>query len=86
MKYYISSLTHILYMVDIALQRIYEIIDFELPIHHSIEGMCCIVPGYIAITADSCAVLRSGGPISLQLSFLFALGDLTHNQNVFGVF
>ena len=48
--------------------------------------MCCIMPGYIAIIADSCTVMRSGGPISLQLSFLFALGDLTHNQNVFGVF
>ena len=54
-------------MADIALQRIYEIIDFAITIHHSIEGMCCIMPGYIVIIADSCTVLRSGGPISLQL-------------------
>ena len=54
-------------MADIALQAIYEIIDFAIPIHHSIEGMCCIMPGYNAITADSCTVLRSVGPISSQL-------------------
>ena len=86
MKYYVSSLTHILYMADIALQAIYEIIDFAVPIHHSIEGMCCTMHGYIAIIADSCTVLRSVGPISLQLWFLFALGDLSLNQNVFDVF
>ena len=45
--------THILYMADIALQAIYEIIAFVIPIHHSIEGMCCAMSGYIAIMADS---------------------------------
>ena len=54
-------------MAGIALQAIYEIIDFTIPIHHSIEGMCCTMPDYIAIIADFCTVLRSGGPISLQL-------------------
>ena len=67
MKYYISSLTHILYMADIALQAVYEITAFAIPIHHSIEGICCTMPGYIAIIADFCTVLRSFGPISLEL-------------------
>ena len=54
-------------MADIALQAVYEIIAFAIPICHSIEGMCCTMPGYIAIMADSCTVLRSFGPISLEL-------------------
>ena len=86
MKYYISSLTYILYMPDIALQAVYEIIAFAIPIHHNIEGMCCTMPGYIAIIADSCKVLRSFVSILLELWFLFVLGDLSLNQNVFDVF
>ena len=43
MKYDISSLTYILYMADIALQAVYEIIAFAISIHHSIEGMCCTI-------------------------------------------
>ena len=50
-KYSILGLTHILSMADIAFQEIYEIIAFAIPIHHSIEGMCCAMPGYIAIMA-----------------------------------
>ena len=53
-KYSIFGLTHILFMADIALQAIYEIIAFAIPIHHSKEGMCCAKSGYIAIMADSC--------------------------------
>ena len=86
MKYYISILTYILYVADIALQAVYKIIAFAIPIHHSIEGMCCTMPGYIAIIADSCTLLRSFGSISLELWFLFALGDLSFNQNDFDVF
>ena len=67
MKYYISSLTYILYLADVALQAVYEIIAFAIPTHHSIEGMCCTMPGYIAIIADSCTVLRHFGYISLEL-------------------
>ena len=67
MKYSISGLTYILYMADIALQAVYEISVFAIPIHHSIEGMCCTMSGYIAIMADSCTVLRSLEPISLEL-------------------
>ena len=66
-KYSISGLTYILYMADIALQAVYEISVFVIPIHHSIEGMCCTMSGYIAIMADSCTVLRSLEPISLEL-------------------
>ena len=66
-KYSIFNLTHILYMADIALQAIYEIIAFAIPIHHSIEGMCYAVSGYIANMADSCTVLISFGPITLGL-------------------
>ena len=54
-------------MADIALQAIYEIIAFVIPIHHSIEGMCCAMSGYIASMADSCTVLRSFGPFTLGL-------------------
>ena len=61
------GLTPILYMADIALQAIYEITTFAIPIHHNIEGMCCAMSGYIAIMADSCTVLRSFGPITLGL-------------------
>ena len=66
-KYSIFGLTHKLSMADIALQAIYEIFAFAIPIHHSIEGMCCAISGYIAIMADSCTVLRSFGPITLGL-------------------
>ena len=66
-KYSIFGLTHIIYMADIALQAIYEIIAFSIPIHHSIEGMCCAMSHYIAIMADSCTALRSFGPITLGL-------------------
>ena len=66
-KYSIFGLTHILYQTDIALQALYEIIAFGIPIHHSIEGMSCAMSGYIAIMADSCTVLRSCGPITLGL-------------------
>ena len=66
-KYSIFGLTHILSMADIVLQAIYEIIAFAIPIHHSIEGMCCAMSGYIAIVADSCTVLRCFGPITLGL-------------------
>ena len=66
-KCYIFGLTHILYMADIALKAIYEIIAFAIPIHHSIEGLCCAMSGYIAIMADSCTVLTSFGPIALGL-------------------
>ena len=66
-KYSIFGLFHILSMADIALQAIYEIIAFVIPIHHSIEGMCCAKSGYIIIMADSCIVLRSFGPITLGL-------------------
>ena len=54
-------------MADIALQAVYEIVAFAIPIHHSIEGMCCTMPGKIAIIADSCTVLRSFGSISLEV-------------------
>ena len=39
-------------MADIALQVIYEIIASAIPIHHSIEGMCCAMSSYIVIMAD----------------------------------
>ena len=65
-KYSIFGLTHILSMADIALQAIYDI-SFAIPIHHSIEGICCAMSGYIVIMADSCIVLRSFGPITLGL-------------------
>ena len=81
-KFSIFGLTHILHIADIALQAIYEIIAFAIPIHHSIEGMCCTMSGYIAIMADSCTVLRSLGPMILGLWPLFALGDLSPNRNV----
>ena len=64
-KYSILGFTHILYITDIALQAIFEIIAFAIPIHHSTEGMCCAMSGYIAIMADSCTVLRSFRPITL---------------------
>ena len=35
MTYSISSLMHILHMADTALQAVYEIIAFAIPIHHS---------------------------------------------------
>ena len=35
MKYSISVLIHILHMADTALQAVYEIIAFAIPIHHS---------------------------------------------------
>ena len=54
-------------MADIALQAVYETVAFAIPIHHSIEGMCCAMSGYIAIMADSCRVLRSLGHITLGL-------------------
>ena len=54
-------------MTDIALQAIYEIIAVAMPIHHSIEGMCCAMSGYIFIMANSCTVVRSFGPIALGL-------------------
>ena len=54
-------------MADTALQAVYEIIAFAIPIHHSTEAMSCSMSGYIAIMADSCTVLRSFGPITLGL-------------------
>ena len=67
-KYSIFGLTHILSMADIALQAIHvTIIAFAIPIHHSIEGICCAMSGYIAIMPDSCTVLRSFHPITLGL-------------------
>ena len=66
-KYSIFGLTHILSMADIALQAIYEIIAFAIPLHHSIEGMCCAMSGYIVIMADSCIVLRNFRPMTLGL-------------------
>ena len=85
-KYSIFGLTNILYIADIAFQAIFAIIAFVIPIHHSTEGMCCAMSGYIAIMTDPCTILRSFGPITLVLWTLFALGDLSPNQNVFGVF
>ena len=67
MKCSISGLTHILYMADTALQAVYEITAFAIPVHHSTEAMFCTMSGYIAIMADSCTVLRSFGPITLGL-------------------
>ena len=67
MKYSISGFTHILHMADTALQAVYEIIAFAIPIHHSTEAMCCTMSGYIAIMIDSCTVLRSCGSITLGL-------------------
>ena len=48
-------------------QQIYEIIALAIPIHNSIKGISCAMPGYIAIMADSCTVLTSFGPITLGL-------------------
>ena len=66
-KYSIFGLTHILYITDTAFQAIFVIIAFAIPIHHSTEGMCCAMSGYIVIMVDSCTVLRSFGPITLGL-------------------
>ena len=54
-------------MADIALQAIYEIIAFAIPIRHGIEGMCCAMSGYIAIMANFCTVLTRLRPITLGL-------------------
>ena len=40
---------------------------FAIPIHHSIEGMCGVMSGYIAIMAGSCTELRCLGTITLGL-------------------
>ena len=66
-KYSIFGLTHILYMKNIALQVIYKITAFAIPIHHSIEGMCGVMSGYIAIMAGSCTELRCLGTITCGL-------------------
>ena len=66
-KYSIFGFTHILYMKNIALQGIYKITAFAIPIHHSIEGMCGVMSGYIVIMAGSCTELRCFGTITLGL-------------------
>ena len=66
-KYSIFGLTYILYIKNIALPGTYKITAFAIPIHHSIEGMCCAMSGYIVIMADSCIVLRSFRPMTLGL-------------------
>ena len=69
MKYDISSLTHILYMADIALQVVYEIIAFAIPIHHSIEGICCTMSETILVQHASCNFFKF-----LLLSWIFHFG------------
>ena len=55
---------HVLMHVHIII-KVWDCKRSDQDIHR--ENMCCIMPGYIAIIGDSCTVLRSGGPISLQL-------------------